>query len=161
MTQVWVTAILYSQLTTRLRSLAIIILIHLYLLSLESRFATVYHNHHTYAYQAERWRTCPYTIIAVSVNGYISLTGFTSFTPIRHVTYEFARIDSELQQSSKELIAYGRLRRVQIPTAALSTHCRSLHDRCTPKHDTMTTIITNTGFDPTNERNRIPFLQVN
>jgi len=36
--------------------------IHLYLLSLESTFATVYHNYHTYSYQGERWRTCPYTL---------------------------------------------------------------------------------------------------
>jgi len=55
---------------------------------------------------------------------------------IRRVAYEFARIDSELHQRSKELIAYGRLRQVQIPTAALSTHCRSLHDRRTPKRAT-------------------------
>ena len=60
-----VTAILYSRLATRLRSLAIILPIHLYLLSLESTFASVYHNYHTYAYKAQRWRTCPYTIIAV------------------------------------------------------------------------------------------------
>jgi len=52
---------LYSQLATRLRSLATILPIHLYLLSLESTFATVYHNYHTFAYKAERWRTCPYT----------------------------------------------------------------------------------------------------
>jgi len=136
MTLVRVTDILYSQLAMRLRSLVIILPIHLYLLSLESTFATVYHNYHTYAYKAERWRTCPYTIIAFSVNGYVSLTGFTSFTPIRRVAYEFARIHSELRQRSKELIAYGRVRRVQIPTAALSTHCRSLHDCRTPKHAT-------------------------
>jgi len=55
-----VTAILYSRLATRLRSLAIILPINLYLLSLESTFATVYHNYHTYAYKAERWRTRPY-----------------------------------------------------------------------------------------------------
>jgi hypothetical protein len=44
-------------------------------------------NYHTYAYQAGRWRTCPYTIIAFSVNGYVSLTGFMSFTPLptRHI----------------------------------------------------------------------------
>jgi len=136
MTLVRVTDILYSQLAMRLRSLVIILPIHLYLLSLESTFATVYHNYHTYAYTAERWRTCPYTIIAFSVNGYVSLTGFKSCTPIRRVAYEFARIHSELRQRSKELIAYGRVRRVQIPTAALSTHCRSLHDCCTPKHAT-------------------------
>jgi len=54
------TASLYSRLTMRLRSLAIILPIHLYLLSLESTFATVYHNYHMYAYKAERWHTCPY-----------------------------------------------------------------------------------------------------
>jgi len=59
-----VTAILYSQLATRLRSLAIILPIHLYLLLLESTFATIYHNYHTYAYKAELRRKCPYTIIA-------------------------------------------------------------------------------------------------
>jgi len=59
-----VTAILYSRLATRLRSLVIILPIHLYLLSLESTFATVYHKYLTYAYMAECWRMCPYTIIA-------------------------------------------------------------------------------------------------
>jgi len=54
-----VPAILYSQLATRLRFLAIIVYIHIYLLSLESTFATVYQNYHTYAYKAECWRTCP------------------------------------------------------------------------------------------------------
>ena len=39
-------------------------------------------NYHTYAYKAERRRTCPYTIIALSVNGYVSLTGFHEFTPL-------------------------------------------------------------------------------
>jgi hypothetical protein len=44
-------------------------------------------NYHTYAYKAGHWHTCPYTIIAFSVNGYVSLTGFTSFTPLptRHI----------------------------------------------------------------------------
>jgi len=60
-----VTAILYSRLATRLRSLAIILPIHLYLLSLESTFATVYHNYHTYAYKAERWRMCPYSVLVL------------------------------------------------------------------------------------------------
>jgi len=95
-TQVRVTAILYSRLATGLRSLAIILPIHLYLLSLESTFATAYHNCHTYAYKAERWRTCPYTIIAFSVNGYVSLTGFTSFTPLptRHIIKSTIEITS-------------------------------------------------------------------
>jgi hypothetical protein len=33
------------------------------------------YNYHTYTYVAERRHTCPYTIIAFSVNGYVSLTG--------------------------------------------------------------------------------------
>jgi len=53
-------AILYSRLATSLRSLAIILPIHLHLLSLASTFATVSYNYHTYAYEAERRRTCPY-----------------------------------------------------------------------------------------------------
>jgi hypothetical protein len=58
-----VTAILYSRLATSPRSLAII-LQYIY---------TCYHSHphlqpnsynyHTYAYEAERWRKCPYTMI--------------------------------------------------------------------------------------------------
>jgi hypothetical protein len=59
--------------------------------------------------------------------------GITSFTPIRRIAYEFARNDSEWHQKLRESIAYGRSRRVQIPTATLSTHCRRLHDRHTPK----------------------------
>jgi len=135
-TQVRVTAVLYSQLATRLRSLPIIIPIHLCLLSLESTCATVYHNDHTYSYKAELWRTCPYTIIAFQSTDTFRSRDFTSFTPVWRVAYQFARIDSELHQRLKELIPYGRLRRVQIPTAALSTHCRSLHDRRTAKRAT-------------------------
>ena len=48
----------------KLGSLPIILPMHLYSLSLESTFATVYHNYHTYAYKAERWYTSPYTIMA-------------------------------------------------------------------------------------------------
>ena len=50
-------------------------------------FATISYNYHTYAYEAERRRTCRYTIIAFSVNGYVSLTGFPEFTPLptRHI----------------------------------------------------------------------------
>jgi len=75
-------AILYSRLATSLRSLAIILPIHLHLLSLASTFATVSYNYQTYAYEAERRRTCPYIIIAFSVNGCVSLTGFREFTPL-------------------------------------------------------------------------------
>ena len=64
MTRGRVTAILYSRLATSLRSLAIILPIHLHLLSLASTFATVSYNYHTYAYEAEHRRTCPYKAIA-------------------------------------------------------------------------------------------------
>jgi len=77
-----VTAILYSRLATSLGSLAIILPIHLHLLSLASTFATVAYNYHTYAYEAKHRRTCPYTIITFSVNRYVSLTGFREFTPL-------------------------------------------------------------------------------
>ena len=79
-------AILYSRLATSLRSPAIFLLIHLPLLSLASTFATISYNYNTYAYEAERRRTCPYTIIAFSVNRYVSLTGFREFTPFRRAT---------------------------------------------------------------------------
>jgi len=81
-------AILYSRLAASLRSLAIILPIHLHLLSLASRFATVSYDYHTYAYEAERRRTCPDTILAFSVNGYVSLTGLREFTrsPTHHIT---------------------------------------------------------------------------
>jgi hypothetical protein len=55
-----VIAILYSRLATSLRSLAIILPIHLHLRSLASTFATVSYNYHTYAYEDERRRMCPY-----------------------------------------------------------------------------------------------------
>jgi hypothetical protein len=45
-------------------------------------FATIYHNYHTYVYKAERWRTGPYTVIAFSVNRYVSLTVFHELTPL-------------------------------------------------------------------------------
>ena len=72
----------------------------------------------------------------VSVNGYVSLTGFTSFAPIWGVAYKCARINYELCRRSKQSIAYRWLRRVQIPMDALSTHCRSQHDCRTPKRTT-------------------------
>ena len=78
-----VTAILYSRLATSLRSLAIIFLyIYTYYHS-HPRLQPYSNNYHTYSYEAERWRTCPYTLIAFSVNGYVSLMGFREFTPFR------------------------------------------------------------------------------
>jgi hypothetical protein len=80
-------AILYSRLATSFQSLVIILPIHLHLQSLTSTFANVSYNYHRYAYEGERRRTCPYTIIAFSVNGYVSLMGFREFTPLpkRHI----------------------------------------------------------------------------
>jgi len=73
----------YSRLAMSLRSLAIILLyIYTYYHS-HPRLQPYSNNCHMYAYEAERWRTCPYTIIACSVNGCVSLTGFREFTPFR------------------------------------------------------------------------------
>jgi len=55
-----VTAFPYSRLATSLRSLAIILLyIYTYYHS-HPRLQPYSTNYHTYAYEAERWRTCPY-----------------------------------------------------------------------------------------------------
>jgi len=160
-----------------------------------------------YAYNAECWRTCPYTINAFSVNGYVSLTGFTSFTPLptRHIiqstiettalktTYRSiitARRDidcfiiqlSTLMAAEKSSETNWHRRRVTcdddnyhdyrirpcehqksntISTSQLSAIIsqRSYHGRNVSL--ARTTIIMITGFDPFDERNRIPFLQVN
>jgi len=89
-----VTANEYSRVPMRLRSLVIILPIHPYLISLDCTFATVYHNYHSYSYQAECWHMCPYTIIASSVNGYVALTAFREFTPVSepqpHVTIKIS-----------------------------------------------------------------------
>jgi len=74
-------AILYNWLATRPRSLAMIIPIHLYLLSLISTFATISYNYRRYADKAKPWHICHYTIMAVQVNIYISLMGFCEYTP--------------------------------------------------------------------------------
>ena len=56
-----VTAFPYSRLATRLKSLAIILLyIYTYYHS-HRRLQPYSNNYHPYAYEAERWRTCPYT----------------------------------------------------------------------------------------------------
>jgi hypothetical protein len=77
----------YSRLAMSLESLEIILPIPLHLLSLAFTFATVTYNYHTYGYENERRRTFPYTMIAVSVNGYVSRTGSRDYTPVptRHI----------------------------------------------------------------------------
>jgi len=47
-----------------------------------------------YAYKARCWHTCPYTIIGFSATRYISLTGFTSFTPL--LTRHFIKSTMEI-----------------------------------------------------------------
>jgi len=49
-----------SQLATRLRSLAIILPIHLFYYHSSPRLQPYTYNYHTSAYKAEHWRTCPY-----------------------------------------------------------------------------------------------------
>jgi hypothetical protein len=57
-----VTAILYSRLATILRYLAIILLYICTYYHSHPRLQPSSDNYHTYAYEAERWRTCPYTM---------------------------------------------------------------------------------------------------
>ena len=152
---------LYSQLATRLGSLAIILPIHLYLLLLESMFATVYHNYHTYAYMAERWRTCPYTIIAFSVNGYVLLTGFHEFTPIptRHIIQSTIEITALKMTYRSMIIESTDIDRFIIQLSTLMAAEKSSETICHTRrvtgdddsyHDYRTPL-----FDPANERNRI------
>ena len=76
-----VTDILYSRLATSLRSLAIILLYIYTYYHWHPRLQPYSNNYDTYAYEAERWRTCLHSIIPSSVNGYVSLTGFREFIP--------------------------------------------------------------------------------
>jgi len=160
-TQVRVTAILYSGLATRLRLLAIFLPIHLYILSLESTFATVYHNYHTYAYQAERWCTCPYTIIAFSVNGYVSLTGFHKFNPLPtcHIIKSTIEITS-LKTTYRIMITESTdIDRFIIQLSTLMAAEKSSetigHTRCVSGDDDSYHDYRTQLFDPANERNRI------
>jgi hypothetical protein len=61
MTQGQVTAILYCQLATSLRSLAIILLLSYTYYHSHPRLQPYSYNYHLYANKAERWRKCPYT----------------------------------------------------------------------------------------------------
>jgi len=134
---------------------------YLYLLSLESTFATVYHNYHTYAYKAERWRMCPYTILAFSVNGYVSLTGFHEFTPI---------LTHQIMQSTIEITALKTTYR-SIFTTSTDIDCFIIQlstlmaaEKSSETNGRMRRVTSNGDnyhdyrlrvFDPANERNGI------
>jgi len=64
-----VTAILYRRLATSHRSLAIILPRHIYMYyHWHARLQPYSNKYHTYTHEAERRHTCPYSIIALSVN---------------------------------------------------------------------------------------------
>jgi hypothetical protein len=100
-----VTAILYSRLATSLRSLAIILPIYIYTYyHSHPRLQPYSYNYHTYTYEAERRHTCPYTIIAFSVNGYVSLTGlrvdeFYPFSDATPLSQQFRILPSKRYRS--------------------------------------------------------------
>jgi len=74
-------AIIYTGLAMSLRSLAIILPIHLHVYIYSHSSPRV----QPYPYTAGRWRMRPYSRIALSVNGYVSLTGFASLHLFRRV----------------------------------------------------------------------------
>ena len=79
-----VTAILYSRLAMRLRSLAIVLPIYIYICChSHPRLQPDSYNYDTSTYEAERRHTCPYIFIAWAVCGYVSLMGLRvdEFTP--------------------------------------------------------------------------------
>jgi len=154
-------AILYSRLATSLRSPAIILPIHLPLLSLASTFATVSYNYNTYAYEAERRRTCPYTIIAFSVNRYVSLMGFCEFTPLptRHIikstieTTAFQTRYRNITTASTDLDRYN-IQLSPLMAAEKSSETNWRTRRVTGNEDNYHEYRTR-RFDPAYERNRI------
>ena len=103
-------------------------------------------NYHTYAYKAERWCTCPYTIIAFSVNGYVSLTGYHEFTPLLtcHVIQSTIEITALKTTYRSMITASTDIDRFIIQMSAISSR-RSYNGR--DASPTMTTIITTRGRD--------------
>jgi hypothetical protein len=111
-----VTAILYSRLATSLISQAIILLyIYTYYHS-HPRLQPYSYNYHTYAYEAERWRMCAYTIIALWVNGYVSLTGFREFTPFPTRDTMKSTIENTALQTRYRSIIPAKHRALIIPS---------------------------------------------
>ena len=117
-----------------------------------------------YAYKAERWLMCPHTIITFSVNEYLSLTGFMSFTPLlpRHLIKSTIEITALKTTYRSTITASSDIDCFIIQLSILTASEKSAETNwCTRRVATMMTIITSTVFDPTNKRNRIPFPQVN
>ena len=99
MSQVRVTAILYSQLATRLRSLAIILPdTHIYYHS-SPRLQPYTYNYHTYAYKAERWRTCPYNGAGSVVLTLLAINDANTLIMCIHYQVAFVLPDIQDQKS--------------------------------------------------------------
>jgi hypothetical protein len=114
-----------------------------------------------YAYEAEHWRTCPYTIIAFSVNGYISLTGFDQFTPLptRHIIKSTIAI-TDLKTTYRSMITESTdinrfiiqlsTRMAADKTSGTNSRTRRVTGDDDNYHDYRPRL-----FDPANERNGI------
>jgi len=116
-----VTAYLYSRLATSLRSLAIILL-HFYTYYHSHPHLQLYtYNYHPYAYEAELRRTCPYTIIAFSVNGYVLLTGFREVTPFPTCDVTKSTIENTAIQTGYRRIITAKHRALIVPSSNWAT----------------------------------------
>jgi len=153
-----VTAILYSRLATSLRSLAIILLYLYTYYHSHPRLQPYSYNYNPYAYEAERRRTCPYTIIAFSVKGYVSLMGFREFTPFSDAWYhevnnwEYSPPNEiskhhycEAPSVDQFIIQLSHMRAVKSSTTNWRTRRVTSND---DDHEYRTRL-----FDPANERN--------
>ena len=128
-----------------------------------------------YAYEAEHWRTCPYTIIAFSVNRYVSLTGFREFTPFPTRDTIESTIENTALQTRYRSIILAKNRALIIASSNWATWWQRRVQRPIGAQDAspaMTTFITITGrksptlpmreieYDRSNWV-RTPFLPVN
>jgi hypothetical protein len=111
---------------------------------------------------AERRRTCPYTIIAFSVNGYGSLTRFREFTPLqmRHIikstieTTAFQRRYRSMTTANTDLDRFNiQLSPLMAAEKSSETHW---HTRRVTGNDVNYHEYRTRQFDPAYERNQIP-----
>jgi len=116
-----VTAILYIRLAMSFSSL-VMILLYIYTYYHSQPCLQPYsYNYHTYAYEAERWRTCPYSIIHFSVNGYVSLMGFRDLPlfPTRDITK--SKIENTALQMRYQSITTAKHRALIVPSSNCNT----------------------------------------
>jgi len=127
----------------------------------ESTLAAIYY---LFTYIGTFGYMCPYTIITFSVNGYVLLTGFPSFTPLpTHDNIMSTIVITTFKITYRCINTAGldidhfifRLSTLTAAEKSSETNGRMRRDA------TIMIVITSTGLDPINESNRIPILQGN